>query len=71
VRRAAKVLKTKDPEQLFSWLLSTGGKVCAETASEREKLSSQAKTDQLNGNAPRNHPATPNLNKLHFTSAKL
>jgi hypothetical protein len=43
VRRAAKVLKKKDPQQLFSGLRQPGGKVCAETASEREKLSRRAK----------------------------
>jgi len=33
--------------------MSTGGKVCAETASEREKLSGKAK----NGSAKQQHPA--------------
>jgi hypothetical protein len=37
------VLKKKDPQQLFSGLRQPGGKVCAETASEREKLSRRAK----------------------------
>ena len=45
--------------------MSTGGEVCAETDSEKEKLARQAKTDQLHNSTVRNHLENPKLNKLN------
>jgi len=36
-------LKKKDPQTTFLWFMSIAGKVCAETASDREKPSRPAK----------------------------
>jgi hypothetical protein len=44
---------------------------CAEIASERKNSHAKRKTDQLYNSASRNHLATPNLHKLHCSSAKL
>jgi hypothetical protein len=71
VRRAAKVLKKKDPKQLFSRLCQPLVELCAELAAERKNSHAKRKTDQLHNSGLRNHPATPHSNKLHRSSAKL
>jgi len=51
--------------------MSTGGKVCAETASAREKLSRPAKNETATQQHLAKLLATPNSTKLHSPSAKL
>jgi hypothetical protein len=51
--------------------MSTDGKVCAETALEREKTDAQAKTGSAKQQHLRNFLAIPNSNKLHRSYAKL
>src|SRR5207245_11705421 len=71
VRYAAKVLKKKDPGQLFSGLCRPMVR-CAPKPYRREKNShAERKTDKLHHNTWRNYLATPNSNKLHTRSAKL
>jgi hypothetical protein len=71
VRRAAKALKKKDPEQLFSSLCQPAVS-CAPKPPQKEKNShAKRKTGQLHNSIPQNNLATLNSNKLHSSSAKL
>jgi HEAT repeat protein len=71
MRRAAKALKKKDPEQLLSGLCQQLVR-CAPKTPGREKYShAKRKTDQLHNSTPRNYLATLNSNELHSSSAKL
>jgi len=60
----AKALKRRIPNNFFLAYVDRC-KVCAETASEREKSHAKRKTGQLNNSTPRNYLATPNSNKFH------
>jgi hypothetical protein len=71
VHGAAKVLKKKDPEQLFPRFCQPLVS-CAPKQPRREKNPhAQRKTDQPNNSTLQNFLATANSNKLRSTSAKL
>jgi hypothetical protein len=71
VRRAAKVLKKKDPEQLFPALCQQVLRCAREYPQRKKNSHAKRKTDQLHNSAVRNHLEIPDLNKLQSSCAKL
>jgi hypothetical protein len=71
VRRAAKVLKKKDPEQLSPCFCQPLVRCAPKNSRGEKNPRAQRKTDQPNNSTLGNFLATANSNKLRSFSAKL